>query len=699
MTARWRRLSQLVALGTALLSGCTSARREVRGDIVRNLSFDGNGAVFSGHNNYQLVTQMESEESAFGVMTWPISPFIEPKLLVRDRLVSDAYRLEVWYAHHGWLDARFEGWAVHRVRKSTERRAGVVDVRGRLSTGPRSLVRGLELRGLSSTAQVLANAALAKAPLEVGDPFDVELTEALRGTVENQLHRGGFAYASVGLQMDAYPEEQAVDLVLTAEPGISARFGPIEVVGTQKVPERFVRDTLNLKEGSPYRLDKLAAAQSRVFGLNTFSLVTVRPDLSDPTAKEVPIRVTLTESKFRTLRFGAGLKIENANWEPRLTSSFRHTNVFRKLIQFQAKGRVGVSGYTPLSDGGSSPTPVWRLSGALLYPHLFHRTLSQQVEVKVERDLDQSFVEYFNPEADFRTIFKPSDAVLLSLGPHIEIFEYPKLENDPEALARARLAYGQDFEQSYRLTSIDFGFTLDWRDDKFSTRRGSFFNSNVRTAFPLQDGDFTFVALSGDWRLFRPLPIGDRIPFTLATRLHGKAVLPLSDSGLPYPELSFLGGASDMRGYPTRGLGPYRTFVIDGENRFVPRGGTLGLVLSQELRYYASGFTYAVFGDLASLSNPSRDVGDVTRPFFPSFVDGMRIAGGVGIRYDSSIGPLRLDLAIRPYNETEDCGPIGASRNCYADGGLQRRLDIVRTLDRDSTLPGLMIFFAFGEAI
>jgi translocation and assembly module TamA len=689
----------LLLLVAAWAMACTPARREVRGDIVRRIAFDGNGRVFSGHNDYQLVTQMESEESAFGVMTWPISPFIEPKLLQRERLVRDAYRLEVWYAHHGWLDARFAGWAVHRVREATERRAGVVDIQGVVEPGPRSTVRSLSIDGLSLTGRLLATAALQGSAVEEGAPFDLALAEQLRAGLQQQLQQGGFAYATVELEMDAHPEAEAVDLLYRASPGIPAKFGPITIVGTDRVPERYVRDALNLHEGDPYRLDKLSLAQSRVFGLDTFSLVTVRPDLSDPTVEHVPITVTVTEARFRTFRVGGGLKVENANWEPRVSASFRHTNLFRRLVQFRGQTTVGVSGYTPLVEGGSAPTPVWRIGGAVLYPRFLHPNLSQQVEVKVVRDLDQSFVEYFSPEADLRTIFKPSDAVLLQFGPHIEIFSYPKLQEDPDALARARIAYGDDFEERYRLTSLDVGFTLDWRDDRFSSRRGSFFNTNLRYAFPLSAGDFTFFAFNGDWRLFRPVKVGDRVPITWATRVHGKAVLPLGGSGVPYPELSFLGGASDMRGYPTRGLGPYRTFVIQGDNRFVPIGGTLGVVLSQELRYHTGGFTYAVFGDLASLSNPNRSVdGGPVTPLVEGFTEGLRVAAGLGVRYDSSIGPLRVDFAIRPYGP-DDCGPVSDPDNCLGSGDQQRRRDIVRTFDRDSQLPGMMLFFAFGEAI
>lgn len=682
----------------ATLVACTPARKKVRGDIVRDIAFTGNGSVYSGHNDYQLRTQLEQEESALGALTWPLSLVIEPKLLQPDALVRDAYRLEVWYAHHGWFDARFGGWTIDRVRRATRRKAGVVDVRGFIDTGPRSTVRTLDVTGADGAAGLLARAVLRTGYLRQGDPFDLDTVENARLQLETQLQKSGYAYADVELAMDAYPEEQAVDVVLDATPGLSARLGAITIQGNDKVPERFIRDALDLEAGRPYRLDELLRAQNRVFGMDTFSLVSVQPDLSDPTQERVPISVSVTENKFRSLRFGGGLEAEGTvNWQPYVSAGFKHTNVFRQLIQFDANTQVGVSGYSPLNTSSSNPTPVWSVSTSLLYPRLFHQTVAQQLQVDVERDLDTSLQEYFKPQVDFRSIFKPSDAVIVSVGPHLEIVQYPNLEPGSIALERARSVYGEDFESEYRITSMDLGFTLDWRDDRLSTKRGSFFNTNLRLAFPLEEGDFSFAALSGDWRLFRPIKIGDRVPLTLATRVQGRGLLAIGESGLPYPELAFFGGSASMRGFPTGGMGPYDLFLLeDDDPTWVPVGGTLGGVLSEELRYYGSyGITYALFAEAGTLTNPGRDT---ETPFIEQALDGLRLTGGIGMRYDSSIGPLRIDFALRPWYP-EDCGPRSNPDACEDENAKARRLDLIRTFDRDSRFPGVMVMFAFGEAI
>lgn len=676
---------------------CTPARRKVRGDIVRDITFAGNGGVMSGHNDYQLRTQIEQEDSTFGVLTWPMSGLVEPVLLQPDVLVRDAYRLEVWYAHHGWLDARFAGWTVDRVRMQSRRRAGVVDVRGRIAPGPRSTLRKLEVRGAAGGADLIAKTVLRTAEVREGDPFDVELVEAMRAELEQRLRQSGYAYAKVELSMDAWPEQQAVDVVLTATPGITTRFGEITVTGTDRVKEVFVRDALDLTPGEPYRLDDLVAAQRRVFAMKVFSLVSVEPDLSDPTAKAVPIRVRVTENRFRSFSVGGGVKVESVNWEPYVTAKLTHDNLFDQLVQLRLASRVGVSGYTPFDKSASVLEPVWSVNGSVHYPRLYHQRVAQQLDASMARGVDQSLQVYLNPEVDLRTIIKPSHQVLVSVGPHVEVFTYPELDPGSPAGDQARIVYGEDFVNQYRITSLDAAFTVDWRDDRLSTRRGSFFNTTLRLAFPLESGDYSFAAFGGDWRLFRPLKVGDRVPITFATRVHGKLVVPLADAGVPYPELAFLGGASSMRGYPTRGMGPYRTFQPqEGQYRFVPLGGTLGTVIAEEIRYATGSITYALFGELATLANPWRAEGD--DDLGQDLLDGIRGTVGVGARYDSSLGPLRLDLSVRPY-ATEDCGPVDQPFACATGAPEQRRMDVVRTLAPASVAPAVMIFFAFGEAI
>jgi len=710
-----------------VLAACSPARRRVRGEIVRRVHFEGNGGLGSGHNDYQLRKALEQEATAPGLLIFPLKYLVDPKLLSEQMLVRDAYRLEVWYAHRGWFDARFAGWSTRRVRRAGRRRAGVLDVHGVIEPGPPSLVRSYAITGATGAPSAIARTVLRTGYLKEKRQYALDLAELDRAELETRLQRRGYAYAKVELQTDVYPDQRAVDVELKMKPGIMAVNGPIAVEGNENIDARFILQNLRLTEGNPYRLDDIVKAQNRLFAMGTFSIVNVTPDLSDPSLRAVPIKVRVSESKFRSLRLGVGLAVGIKRFEPNLFAKFKHTNLFNQLIGVELMGRVGA-----VANVGAIPlAPTWETRASVIYPRIFGHKVAQQLEVKIEQGVQQGLYRFFNPQADFRTIWKPSDVLVLTMGPHVEQFKYLDLDLrrksvstgdfgtrstgslDPlgeftdGAVATARRLFGDDFKNPYQITSVDFGMTLDWRDDPLSSRRGSFLSTTVRAAFPLRTGDFSFVALTGDWRLFRPIRIGGDVPLTLATRVHGKAIFAIGDNpSLPYPELFFPGGAASMRGFPSRAMGPYSIFVTDRDQRserrfFIPQGGTLGVVLSEELRYYgAYDLTYAVFVDLATLANPGRPLGEDNPNLLEQLKAGSRIAGGVGIRYASPLGPFRIDVALRPrYSEDfqgYDAESIGA---CSTDDD-RRRIDVIHSLfNKCAGGPALMVFGAFGEAI
>ena len=152
--AWWRVLLWLCFLCTV---ACTPARREVRGDLITQVRFEGNGGPFSGHNDYQLRSQLEQERSGFGALLFPLMYVARPAVLNPSALDLDAWRIEVWYAHHGWFDARFHGWAIHEIRARGRKRSAVVEATGLVEPGPLSVYREFEIEGLDRTTTLFAN--------------------------------------------------------------------------------------------------------------------------------------------------------------------------------------------------------------------------------------------------------------------------------------------------------------------------------------------------------------------------------------------------------------------------------------------------------------------------------------------------------------------------------------------------------------
>ncbi|MBN2800396.1 MAG: BamA/TamA family outer membrane protein [Deltaproteobacteria bacterium] len=727
-----RTATVLIAL---TVTGCGAARRGAVSPVVRDIDFEGNGgfveAYFAGDTRYMLLTQLEQAESRWGVLTPGVSSLIEPALLDQDALARDAWRLEVWYAHHGWLDARAQGWMAVEVRPErwslrerrlrwaaerggeraaerldalepkllARRRAQVVDVVGYLEPGPQSTVRTFAWDGMNRNLTTLTSSVRRLGELQEGEPFNLEYAELTRDRLLTLLQDHAFAYARADLSFQAWPEERAVDVRLLVDPGPSAAFGAVSFSGLRHVPEAALREQIGFEEGDTYKISTLRQAQSRLFALGVFALVDVSPDLSDPTADTVPVRVHVAESQPGTFRLGGGLTYTGTHVSPRLTTSLEHLNLGQRLIRGEAEATAGIS--TRLSDLAqpSAWYPIYGGRLALSYPRWPLPRTQLSGEVAYAQDLQSGQLAYRRPSAALSLSWQARSWLTLRLGGSLEQFSYLNLSGG--ALRAARLTFGEDFENPYQLTTLDLGLTWDSRDEPLFTRRGVLLEGRLRQAVPAIVGDYAYTDLSVDWRryltLIHYLPAdGSRLSHALhalvqrrvvAVRTHGRVLVPWGDSALPYPELAFMGGDSSLRGFKPDQVGPYDCMCtyesVGGDGltgvpglgqsvtqHFIPHGGTVALGGALEVRH-----PFVVEG--ASMVLPFLDVGLLSPSAGEVSLDLVRWGAGVGWRYATPVGPIRFDLATRPLYPED--GRPASSTGCQGTDALARPVDWLST--------------------
>ncbi len=743
--------------GVLLLVACTPGRMKIDGDAVRRIRIEGNGGAFSGHNDLQLTRTLSQRPSATGAFTFPFMYFTTPSTLSMETLKTDAKRLEVWYAHHGWFDMRFMGWQVRRVRRAWPDRAGVVDLIGSVEPGPQSALRDIRWTGLRSSdaSATVVRAAQRAVDLQVGDPFDLEAIEAAKGTVINELRNNGHAYADIEVRIDAWPEEEEVEVELEVQPGRLARFGEVRIEGLKRVDRELVLASLAFREGRLFSVDAIAKSRSRLFGTRLFSLVDVRPDLSDSTSERVPITLQLTEAKFRRVRLGAGLRYDSFNLIPNLDVQFQDVYLAGTRLQLDVEAGVGATlGLVRDDDGrGTTNQPTALGEVRLSYPWFLtrgsgdlgrYRKLMLSGGARIERDAESGTIPYWTFEVDLGVTYALSDSITFSVGPRWEYFEYLDASDDTLNAALAR--FGGDFDSSsYRLLSLDFGLVLDRRPDEYRARnaspnRGSFWALNVRQSLPIPSftdindiaSSFLYLRADGEVRAWTPLwPDRERkgSPMVLGGRLHGVAVLPEREgSALPYPDLAFLGGPNSMRGYRSEQVGPYDSVCSYPDTRpapqhnngdttrvnrvYQPRRGSLAVEGLAEVKVpLAYGVSLAVFGDAGVLWQRPAATGGAA---FLSWGAG----GGIGARYASPIGPIRIDLAVRPthpwdlgraYNPSSGGTPGSQVRyfGCNPGDVLPRGFDLAsgslgarhRLAQGEDALPvAFNLILAIGEA-
>ncbi|HHO51052.1 MAG TPA: hypothetical protein ENK18_09325 [Deltaproteobacteria bacterium] len=710
--------------------GCTPALHRVDGDIVRDIAFSGNGGAYSGHNTLQLRQQMVQKETSLGLGIWPLMYLVDPVAYRSEQLIRDAYRLEVWYSHQGWFDARVLGWEILQIHPQGPHRAGVVDLRGQVDPGPRSVVRKLRVEGLDKSLEGLRNAVLRAAPAQEGEPFTLEGVELTAAALERKLRNSARAYAEVELEVAAFPETQQVDVTLRVEPGVVSRFGPVSVEGTETVPEVLVRQRIErvLSEGDRYELQLLGDVQRRLFEMGTFSLVTVEPDLSEPDRADVPIRVRVIESKLWTLRMGGGGTYDSFLPQVRATANLRQANLAHQLLRAELGIWAGAAlaanaeaaSSVRLFDREYSAIPTGGVDLSLSYPRLFAQRGALDLHGSVEQDVYAGLWVYRRPQIDLNLSYQDlKDKLQLRVGPHFE--QYTFLvdylgTNEQIRVAQARL-FGLDDEDvaddqrelQYQLTALDQLLTLDYRDDPLRTTRGTYYSLSFREALPLSPMGYGFLRGAAEVRAFSPIRVegsGSAYPITLAGKLRATAILPVGATDtIPLPERSFLGGSTSLRGFRSNQVGPYTTLctyqsvpqddgtVADQVTRYhLPDGGNLSAEGSLELRYqWKYGVTWALFGDLGALGSGLGQLG----------AESVRGSVGVGSRYDTSVGALRFDVSLRPLY-AEDDGPRRYSF-CAPGDRVPRVSDFVGTLDQivDLERPSwaIVFFITIGESL
>lgn len=716
-----------------LLAGCQkTARKRVQGDIVKSVSFEvedrGFITALSGQSDYQLQGAIETKGSPFGTMMWPLSHFVEPSVYREDDLAADAYRLENWYAHHGWFDARVEGWQLRTIRPRQPKKAGVVNIVGIVNPGEPSTVRKFEIRGLESHHGVLLRSVLDEGYISEGARFDLDAVNAARDLLISKLQNASYAYAVAEARIEAFPDAREVEVTIVADPGPSCTLGLVTIEGNEAVDTSVIADTIKLVPDSPYRRSDLGDAERRLFDLRTFSVVSVEPDLSDRGRTEVPVRVKVTETDFRRVRIGGGVDYDGLTIEPRASSEFEHVNLFHELIHLEARLEAGYA-YT-FAGTAAGGLPVYLARVGLEHPRVFGRKWSLALTGEAEQDLQSGQFAFFSPRGDLKLAWKPDDHNVVSFGPHAEQFRFLALDTTAELAARA--AYGEGFRNPYTLLTMDTSWVRDTRDDPLFTRRGWFTTLALRQAVPFRDEDYFYTQLEADIRKYWSVTLSRRLAAraeqsggTKATRILAPEVIavrgdvdvlkPWSQRPLPYPERAFLGGSADHRGFRTHQVGPYDCLCIYADQKdgdpftgepgagreliryYPPEGGAAAALGQVESRHeLTSSLLFVEFFDVGLLAQDWSS-------FLGAPLAGVRVAGGTGVRYRSPVGPIRVDLSFRPLYP-EDAGPEDYV-NCFAEDRLPRSYDIW-SLPRGSrdvgerALPfAFNVFIAIGEAI
>jgi outer membrane protein assembly complex protein YaeT len=637
----------------------------------------------------------------------------DPYFLDLNVLSQDVARLQLLYRDHGYYGTQ----VVPTVDPADQER---IDVEFHIRPGRLVRLTALEIEGTEDIVPM--ERLLERVPLEEGEPFRRRDFLASADTIRAAMLREGYAFADVLRNFAIDTVAGVADVHFQALPGPLVEVDTILFLGGERLGERTARQQLTFDEGDVLRATALNQSQRNLYrlGFISFASVEIAADTlqrdADPSNATVLVRIVENPRYMVDATAGYGTVDcgrTTARWVDR---NFR--GGARRLEVSGSLSKIGVG--SPLATGlGRSLCPAladdpfseslnYRLAADFEQPRLFAPGTRATVRAHVERI---SEVNAFLRESVGTQTAVTYDLTEVSTLSGVLDVERGRTEADaivfclsfdvctPEAR--------EPLERTRWSNAISGAYIRDRTDVVGTAIRGNRLRTTATWATGLLGSDDRFLRLVGEGAAYREV----REDWVVAgflragTFLEGR-VGPVGGF-IPPAQRFYAGGPNSVRGFARNALGP-RAFVatveemppeedlpgfdpIDADTLTVSAiGGTRTLVASAELRMPSPLFSHllrtAVFVDAGQVWASGQAPGVTNAP--------IRVTPGVGIRFATPVGPIRLDLAYNPYQP--EPGPLYVGDR--ETGVLLLADPMFQPPERRGIIDRLRLHFAVGQA-
>lgn len=657
---------------------------------VRSLSLRGVRSVDKDELLQSIATSESRCKSLLLAAFCPLSHssrLWEKEYLDRSELRLDVLRIRVFYWKRGFRHTQVDTTV-------TRRGSDAVAITFGITEGPATLVRSVAVNRLDT---VITDAEMRKlVVLREQRPFSLVALDSTVTRIRNVLRDRGYADARIDTATVVDTTARLAEVRITVDPRWLALVGEIHIAGDSTVSERTIRNSLSFHTGEPFKRTELSASQRRLYESGLFR----RASISAPRVRDSikTVEVNVTEAPPRLTRLSGGF---NTFDFIQVDGRFTHNNFFggaRRLDAVATFGNLfatelngskvgGLIGFQDVTKDIIGETDrfldmTYNGSVDFTQPWLFSPRNSAGLGVFAYRRMAPAvFVERGEGvSASFTR--EVVERVPVSLGYKFEVtgvlagdvyFCVNYGVCDPQTIVALRARQ--------RLSPLTLSAIVNRQDDPLAPSQGYTAQARLEHASAYTGSSYRYNSVYLEGATYRRigsrsvLAVHSRVGFVKAlasTRLATRAGDEVSGDILHPRTRLYSGGARSVRGVGENQLGP-RVLTIPpsklaaicpdltgaaiatcdltrtdtsgsglGDRDFTPRplGGRALLEGSVEFRFPVwRNLHGAAFVDGALLGQGSLE----------SAVSGAgAVTPGIGVRYYSAVGPIRVDLGLNP---------------------------------------------------
>jgi len=466
--------------------------------------------------------------------------------------------------------------------------------------GPRAVVRAVEVAGppLPPSGDGKGPEELALRP---GLPYRLRDVARSRDTLLAAWRRSGYLDARVRPEVEFSEARDEAGVSLVVEPGPRTIVEHVVLSGLGLTKPVAVEREMALRPGEPFSFERLLESQRRLSGLGIFERVSIA-ELDPGRERRRDVVVSVQEAPRTTWSWGVGWSEQDR---------------LRGSVELTRRNLGGLGRTASVFARGSFRGSRFLLN--LREPWLFGRKLDSFVTAFWEEE-DRTSFDYNRKGAIVqagRSLDARTSLILRYLYQDTNVFniEVPIDELDRQY-------------RTYAVSGPSASVVFDTRDDPLEPKRGIFLGADLQLSLDALGG---VSYLRGFFQASSVRRLRADLVFVLSARAGLAGTfgdeLPL----LPLPERFFAGGDYGPRGFPVDLVGP-KIEAPDGE--VYPTGGNALLLGGAEMRYNLTrSFQLASFLDTGNVYPEARGVD----------LGALRWSAGLGLRYRTPIGPVRLD--------------------------------------------------------